>query len=95
MAVWGFLMEYNTIFLHTRQLMKLANAKDTSIYKVNKYFNLITMVTLRICTTLWSFVCLLQYGGQILLAQFLWSVLCLGFLVINNFRLFFILIKSD
>ncbi|XP_069082300.1 TLC domain-containing protein 1-like [Pleurodeles waltl] len=47
-GVISLFVEVNSIFLHTRLLLKLSNAQDSAIYQVNKYLNLLTFVTFRL-----------------------------------------------
>ncbi|MBN3278220.1 TLCD1 protein, partial [Polyodon spathula] len=49
-TVIALLVEVNSVFLHTRLLLKLASAQDSGLYRVNKYFNLVTYVTFRLST---------------------------------------------
>ncbi|KAK1157555.1 TLC domain-containing protein 1-like [Acipenser oxyrinchus oxyrinchus] len=47
-TVVALLVEVNSVFLHTRLLLKLASAQDSGLYRVNKYINLVTYVTFRL-----------------------------------------------
>lgn len=49
-TVVALLVEVNSVFLHTRLLLKLASAQDSGLYRVNKYINLVTYVTFRLST---------------------------------------------
>ncbi|XP_069082302.1 TLC domain-containing protein 1-like isoform X2 [Pleurodeles waltl] len=41
-------VEVNSIFLHTRLLLKLCNAQDSALYRVNRYLNILTFVSFRL-----------------------------------------------
>ncbi|XP_030041795.1 calfacilitin-like [Microcaecilia unicolor] len=47
-AVIALLVEVNSVFLHTRLLLKLSNAQDSVFYRVNKYINLLTFICFRL-----------------------------------------------
>lgn len=49
-AVMALFVEVNSVTLHLRLLMKLANAQSSSIYYVNKFINIFTYVTFRLGT---------------------------------------------
>ncbi|XP_069766632.1 LOW QUALITY PROTEIN: TLC domain-containing protein 1 [Narcine bancroftii] len=47
-AVISLFVEINSIFLHTRLLLKLANAQSSLLYYYNKYINVFTYVVFRL-----------------------------------------------
>ncbi|MBN3292161.1 TLCD1 protein, partial [Polypterus senegalus] len=47
-SVLALFVEMNSIFLHSRLLLKLANAQTSDLYRVNKYVNLATYVLFRL-----------------------------------------------
>ncbi|XP_068173327.1 TLC domain-containing protein 1 [Antennarius striatus] len=47
-AVIALFVEVNSVTLHLRLMLKLANANSTSLYHVNKYINVITYVVFRL-----------------------------------------------
>ncbi|XP_076850187.1 TLC domain-containing protein 1-like isoform X1 [Brachyhypopomus gauderio] len=49
-AVVALLVEINSVTLHTRLLLKLAQAHATTLYTINKLLNLLTYVTFRLST---------------------------------------------
>ncbi|CAH8455293.1 hypothetical protein MS3_00009352 [Schistosoma haematobium] len=52
-ALFGLLMELNSIFLHARKLMILLNIDPESVtYRLNAIANIITFIIFRICLTL-------------------------------------------
>nr|XP_033778179.1 calfacilitin-like [Geotrypetes seraphini] len=57
-GVISLFVEVNSVFLHTRLLLKLSNAQDSVFYRVNKYTNLLTFVCFRL-------------GAQLYLTNFL------------------------
>jgi len=87
MGVWGLVMEWHSIFLHLRQLMKLSNNTNNFKYKINTILNTVTVVALRIIPSFWMAVCLWNYGNEIAYYQYCWSVMCLSLLKLNNFTL--------
>ncbi|XP_072909472.1 TLC domain-containing protein 1 [Hemitrygon akajei] len=49
-AVIALFVEVNSIFLHARLLLKLANAQSSQLYYYNKYINVFTYVVFRLST---------------------------------------------
>ncbi|XP_030041776.1 calfacilitin-like [Microcaecilia unicolor] len=47
-GVISLFVEVNSVFLHTRLLLKLSNAQDSVFYRVNKYINLLTFICFRL-----------------------------------------------
>ncbi|XP_078404155.1 TLC domain-containing protein 1 [Cetorhinus maximus] len=47
-AVVALFVEINSIFLHTRLLLKLANAQTSQLYHYNKYINVFTYIVFRL-----------------------------------------------
>ncbi|XP_043574328.1 TLC domain-containing protein 1 [Chiloscyllium plagiosum] len=47
-AVVALFVEINSIFLHTRLLLKLANAQTSQLYHYNKYINVFTYIIFRL-----------------------------------------------
>ncbi|XP_069471417.1 TLC domain-containing protein 1 isoform X3 [Ambystoma mexicanum] len=41
-------VEVNSIFLHTRLMLKLCSAQDSPLYRVNRYLNLLTFISFRL-----------------------------------------------
>ncbi|XP_069471419.1 TLC domain-containing protein 1-like [Ambystoma mexicanum] len=73
-GVVSLFVEVNSIFLHTRLLLKLSNAQGSTLYQVNKYLNLLTFVTFRLGAQIYLTWYLLskmvaQHGASFLVAS--------------------------
>ncbi|CAK8673981.1 unnamed protein product [Clavelina lepadiformis] len=56
--VMALTCEFNTIFLHIRQLFHMSGvSKDSTIYRVNSLSNISTFFVLRMMTLVWMIVC--------------------------------------
>ncbi|XP_010772098.1 TLC domain-containing protein 1 [Notothenia coriiceps] len=49
-AVIALFVEVNSVTLHLRLLLKLANAQSSPMYQINKYLNIFTYITFRLST---------------------------------------------
>ncbi|XP_029467661.1 calfacilitin-like [Rhinatrema bivittatum] len=47
-GVISLFVEVNSVFLHTRLLLKLGNAQDSILYRINKCINLLTFICFRL-----------------------------------------------
>jgi len=90
--------EANTVFLHLRQLFRLANVSyDWHLYKINKHVNLITYLFFRLATLYWMFHSALLRDREILLSHNLWVFGMSGIILMGiiNIKLFLRIVKND
>ncbi|KAJ8276030.1 hypothetical protein COCON_G00077820 [Conger conger] len=82
-AVLALFVEVNSVFLHTRLLLKLAGAQSSPLYTVNKMINIFTYVTFRLGTQFYITWYILQnyswmeHGGHFLTALMLMNTMML------------------
>lgn len=74
-GVLTLLVEVSNIFLTLRMMMKINNAQDLLLYKVNKYVNLVMYFLFRLAPQAYLTKFFLQYAGQRTLGTFLLSIL--------------------
>lgn len=74
-GVLTLLVEVSNIFLTLRMMMKINNAQDLLLYKVNKYINLVMYFLFRLAPQAYLTKFFLQYAGQRNLGTFLLAIL--------------------
>ncbi|XP_075417429.1 TLC domain-containing protein 1 [Tenrec ecaudatus] len=74
-GVLTLLVEVSNIFLTMRMMMKINNAQDHLLYRVNKYVNLVMYFLFRLAPQAYLTSFFLQYAGQRNLGAFLLSIL--------------------
>ncbi|XP_008307621.1 TLC domain-containing protein 1, partial [Cynoglossus semilaevis] len=80
-AVLALFVEVNSVTLHMRLMLKLANAQSTSIYQFNKFANFFTYVTFRLSTQFyltWYIIhnySWLDHGGYFLVTMMMMNVM--------------------
>jgi len=95
-AVCALLMEFNSVFLHIRRLMKLANTIDNTFFRVNGILNLLTMVFVRICTCCWMIRWLLNNVDRIpSYYHYLYGLAGMTVMTCTNIGLMYRLWQSD
>lgn len=82
-AVIALFVEVNSVTLHLRLMLKLAGAQSSSLYYINKFFNLITYVIFRMSTQVyltWYIVrnySWLDHGGYFLTSMIVMNIMIL------------------
>lgn len=74
-GVLTLLVEVSNIFLTIRMMMKISNAQDLLLYRVNKYINLVMYLLFRLAPQAYLTYLFLGYAGQRTLGTFLLSIL--------------------
>uniref|UniRef100_A0A2K6TB62 TLC domain containing 1 n=1 Tax=Saimiri boliviensis boliviensis TaxID=39432 RepID=A0A2K6TB62_SAIBB len=74
-GVLTLLVEVSNIFLTIRMMMKISNAQDHLLYRVNKYVNLVMYFLFRLAPQAYLTHFFLRYVGQRTLGTFLLAVL--------------------
>ncbi|XP_048222060.1 TLC domain-containing protein 1 [Perognathus longimembris pacificus] len=74
-GVMTLLVEVSNIFLTFRMMMKINNAQELLLYRVNKYVNLVMYFLFRLAPQVYLTKFFLQYAGQRNLGGFLLSIL--------------------
>ncbi|TRZ04333.1 hypothetical protein DNTS_008648 [Danionella cerebrum] len=94
-AVVALLVEINSIFLHLRQVLRMASLARTTLYRVNSMINLGTYVVFRINTLAWMTRWLVL--NRQLIPLFSYSVGSVGLAIMTamNIVLFYRLMRSD
>jgi len=93
-AVCALLMEFNSIFLHIRRLMKLVNY-SSRWYSVNGVFLLVTMLFFRICLSCWMVRWLLQNRESLRDLHYTVGLVGMIIMTITNVGLMYRLWMSD
>ena len=93
-AVCALIMEFNSIFLHIRRLMKLVN-HTSRCYSVNGVFLLLTMLFCRICLSCWMVRWLLQNKDSIKYAHYVVGLVGMVIMTVTNVGLMYRLWMSD
>lgn len=82
-AVIALFVEVNSVTLHLRLMLKLASAQSSTMYHINKFANLLTYVTFRLCTQFyltWYIVhnySWLDHGGYFLASMIVMNIMIL------------------
>lgn len=92
-GVLTLLVEVSNIFLTLRMMMKINNAQDLLLYRVNKYVNLVMYFLFRLAPQVYLTKFFLQYAGQRTLGTFLLVILLMLDLMILIY--FSRLLRSD
>ncbi|XP_027622913.1 calfacilitin isoform X2 [Tupaia chinensis] len=74
-GVLTLLVEVSNIFLTIRMMMKISNAQDHLLYRVNKYVNLVMYFLFRLAPQAYLTHFFLGYAGQRTLGTFLLGIL--------------------
>lgn len=93
-AVCALVMEFNSIFLHIRRLMKLVN-HTSQWYSVNGVFLLLTMLFCRICLSCWMVRWLLQNKDSLKHAHYAVGLIGMVIMTVTNVGLMYRLWMSD
>ena len=96
-ALFGSVIEFNSIFLHGRQLLLMYGfSKKSLLYKANNFLNVFTYITFRLCGGSYMlFACLPADYDKMSTFWFCGFCLSTFVLLLINFILFYRLLKSD
>jgi len=95
-AIMALLVEVNSVFLHTRQLMIIQQEnKSSAIYRVNNSFNLGTFVVFRLLTLGWMTRWLLQHRSDLTALDFYIGSFSLAVIMWMNITLLQRVLNSD
>ncbi|XP_069801599.1 TLC domain-containing protein 2 [Dendropsophus ebraccatus] len=94
-AVVALLVEINSIFLHLRQILLMANLAKTTVYRLNSLLNLGTYVIFRISTLAWMTRWLVINRDNIPLPTYTIGSVGMAIMTAMNIVLFYRLLRSD
>lgn len=94
-AVVALLVEINSIFLHLRQLLRMANISVGTVYRVNSIINLGTYVVFRINTLAWMTRWLVLNRDKVPLVAYTLGSVGMAIMTAMNIVLFYRLLRSD
>ncbi|KAG6928574.1 TLC domain containing 2, partial [Chelydra serpentina] len=94
-ALVALLVEINSIFLHLRQILLMANLLHTTCYRLNSIINLGTYVVFRITTLAWMTRWLVLNRENIPLATYTVGTVGMAIMTPMNIILFYRLLRSD
>ncbi|XP_062872975.1 TLC domain-containing protein 2 [Trichomycterus rosablanca] len=94
-AVVALLVEINSIFLHLRQMLRMANISKSTAYRVNSMINLGTYVVFRINTLAWMTRWLVLNRELIPLISYTVGSVGLAIMTLMNIVLFYRLLRTD
>lgn len=89
-------MEFNSVFLHARKLLKFYGYKNTDvIVKLTKLLNILTFVVFRFGILGLLYWAMYNDGGRVSLAYLIMLATCIGLMTIINVVLFKRLLVKD
>ncbi|KAI1902863.1 hypothetical protein AGOR_G00020660 [Albula goreensis] len=94
-AVVALLVEINSIFLHLRQMLRMAGGAKTTPYRVNSMLNLGTYVVFRISTLAWMTRWLVLNRDHVPLISYTIGSVGMAIMTAMNIVLFYRLLRSD
>ncbi|KAM4797448.1 TLC domain-containing protein 2 [Rhinophrynus dorsalis] len=94
-AVVALLVEINSIFLHLRQILLMANLLKTTFYRLNSLLNLGTYIIFRISTLAWMTRWLVLNRDNIPLLTYTIGSVGMAIMTVMNIVLFYRLLRSD
>ncbi|MEE6469220.1 hypothetical protein FKM82_008540 [Ascaphus truei] len=94
-SVVALLVEVNSIFLHLRQILLMANLLKTTLYRLNSLLNLGTYVIFRISTLAWMTRWLVLNRENIPLLTYTVGSVGMAIMTVMNIVLFYRLLRSD
>ncbi|OCT91519.1 TLC domain-containing protein 2 [Xenopus laevis] len=94
-SVVALLVEINSIFLHLRQILLMANLLKTTFYRLNSLLNLGTYVIFRISTLAWMTRWLVLNRDNIPLLIYTIGSVGMAIMTVMNIILFYRLLHSD
>lgn len=94
-ALVALLVEINSIFLHLRQILLMANLVHTTCYRLNSIVNLGTYVVFRIATLAWMAHWLFLNRGNVPPATYAVGTVGMAIMTPMNIILLYRLLRSD
>lgn len=94
-ALVALLVEINSIFLHLRQILLMADLVHTACYRLNSIINLGTYVVFRIATLAWMTHWLFLNRQHVPLATYTVGTVGMAIMTPMNIILFYRLLRSD
>ncbi|XP_010287590.1 PREDICTED: TLC domain-containing protein 2 [Phaethon lepturus] len=94
-ALVALLVEINSIFLHLRQILLMANLVHTTCYRLNSIINLGTYVVFRIATLAWMTRWLFLNRENVPPATYAVGTVGMAIMTPMNIILFYRLLRSD
>ncbi|KAM9812727.1 TLC domain-containing protein 2 [Syngnathus typhle] len=94
-AVVALLVEVNSVFLHLRQILRMANHAASTVYRVNSMINLGTYVVFRINTLAWMTRWLVLNRDKVPLMAYTLGSVGMAIMTVMNIILFYRLLRSD
>lgn len=94
-AVVALLVELNSVFLHLRQLLRMASMAKGTRYRVNSIVNLGTYVVFRINTLAWMTRWLVLNRDKVPLLAYTLGSVGMAIMTAMNIVLFYRLLRSD
>ncbi|XP_048413195.1 TLC domain-containing protein 2 [Stegostoma tigrinum] len=94
-AVVALLVEINSIFLHLRQILLMANMNKTTCFRLNSIINLGTYVIFRITTLAWMTRWLVLNRDNLPLINYSIGSVGMAIMTLMNIVLFCRLLRSD
>ncbi|KAK7882099.1 hypothetical protein WMY93_028273 [Mugilogobius chulae] len=94
-AVVALLVEINSVFLHLRQMLRMANIAVGTLYRVNSIINLGTYVVFRINTLAWMTRWLVLNRDKIPLLAYTLGSVGMAIMTVMNIVLFYRLLRTD
>lgn len=94
-SVVALLVELNSVFLHLRQLLRMASMAKGTTYRVNSIINLGTYVVFRINTLAWMTRWLVLNRDKVPLLAYTLGSVGMAIMTAMNIVLFYRLLRSD
>lgn len=94
-AVVALLVEVNSVFLHLRQMLRIASKDKGTLYRVNSIINLGTYVVFRINTLAWMTRWLVLNRDKVPLVAYTLGSVGMAIMTVMNIVLFYRLLRSD
>ncbi|XP_026187854.1 TLC domain-containing protein 2 [Mastacembelus armatus] len=94
-SVVALLVEINSVFLHFRQILRMANIVTGTLYRVNSMINLGTYVVFRINTLAWMTRWLVLNREKVPLLAYTLGSVGMAIMTVMNIVLFYRLLRSD
>ena len=94
-AVCALLMEFNSIFLHIRRLMKLGGDSQSMLFKIIGILNILSLVFIRICLSGWMIRWLLINKSRLPNFHFIFGFFGMVVMTVTNIGLMYRLWISD
>ncbi|XP_019943958.1 TLC domain-containing protein 2 [Paralichthys olivaceus] len=94
-SVVALLVEINSVLLHLRQMLRMANIAAGTLYRVNSIINLGTYVVFRINTLAWMTRWLVLNRDKVPLLAYTLGSVGMAIMTVMNIVLFYRLLRSD